>query len=327
MSKPKATSVEAQECSLALDNRNNIVAKATMYKRKGADEKLHTVHLGDAYVCVSIHSVILDKYRQLPLSFPINEDITTIESSIGTMVAWPKELVIVGDEYPMISDENEAVDLGDDGYNESNVETFTQMIDDMMCDPEYTEKVFPMDKCVFELEVNFYIALDEVSDVCQMDRLNCRVIIAYMRYLYENYGSSRERFGFCYPGTVNQFEDIKISKTNQTHQTIAQRLKNCQKNQVIFLPYCIRRHWVSIVIDPSFEEVYYLDSTNAGPNDSTVSIVNLGITSHSMADKGKKQILFGLRSSIAAIWEIKEKIHIIVFVVAGHVVILEFNKN
>ncbi|KAF5186516.1 hypothetical protein FRX31_023897, partial [Thalictrum thalictroides] len=97
MSKPKPTTSEVQEYNLALGDKGNIVAKATVFERKGADEKLHSVPLGEAYQRVSIHTILDGKNGKTLLPVPLNDaDIMTIGSSIGTFVAWPKEWIIIG---------------------------------------------------------------------------------------------------------------------------------------------------------------------------------------------------------------------------------------
>ncbi|KAF5205460.1 hypothetical protein FRX31_004953, partial [Thalictrum thalictroides] len=63
----------------------------------GSDEKLHSVPLGEAYQRVSIHTILDGKNGKTLLPVPLNDaDIMTIGSSIGTVVAWPKEWIIIG---------------------------------------------------------------------------------------------------------------------------------------------------------------------------------------------------------------------------------------
>ncbi|KAF5194149.1 hypothetical protein FRX31_016264 [Thalictrum thalictroides] len=164
MSKPKPTTSEVQECSLALGDKGNIVAKTTVFERKGADDQLHSVPLGEAYQRVSIHTILDGKNGKTLLPVPLNDaDIMTIGSSI----------VDVGD-----NDESVEIALKD----------FGDMIDDIKCDPEHKEQFFPMDEGVFQRDIHFYIALDEIKDVCIFDKLNYPVLVGYMRLdiAYEN---------------------------------------------------------------------------------------------------------------------------------------------
>lgn len=80
-----------KNCWLALESKENIVAKGFVFAKVGVDEKIHTVALGDANVRVSI-SVALDGGALLPV--PVGDEYITVESAIGVPVAWPKELVI-----------------------------------------------------------------------------------------------------------------------------------------------------------------------------------------------------------------------------------------
>lgn len=83
--------IQAQNCSLALGSKDNIVAKGTVYQKVGLDEKIHTVALGKDNVRVSI-SVVLDSSAFLPI--PVPGEYTTVGSAIGVPVAWPKKFVI-----------------------------------------------------------------------------------------------------------------------------------------------------------------------------------------------------------------------------------------
>ncbi|KAF5202471.1 hypothetical protein FRX31_007942 [Thalictrum thalictroides] len=189
MSKPKPTTSEVQECSLALGDKGNIVAKATVFERKGVDEKLHSVPLGEAYQRVSIHTILDGKNGKTLLPVPLNDaDIMTIGSSIGTIVAWPKEWIIIGNRNSNICNGKE-VDVGDNDESvEIALKDFGDMIDDIKCDPEHKEQFFPMDEGVFQRDIDFYIALDEIKDVCIFDKLNYPVLVGYMRLdiAYEN---------------------------------------------------------------------------------------------------------------------------------------------
>ncbi|KAL6495087.1 hypothetical protein OROGR_030769 [Orobanche gracilis] len=198
----------AQACSLALDDRGDIVAKAIVYERIGADDTLHSVPLGEAIVRVCIHSFVQEKRKEL-LPIPINEDIMTIENALTMFVAWPKKWVIIENENMNICDKNKEVDVQENVNVGLQLESLREMIDEVIADSLYKEEICPMDRDVFECDITFYVTLDEIRDVCMTDK-----------YLYEKYEASREEYGFCYPGDVNQFDDPKRNITNKIHHVI-----------------------------------------------------------------------------------------------------------
>ncbi|KAL6517004.1 hypothetical protein OROHE_018292 [Orobanche hederae] len=211
--------LRAQACSLALDDRGDIVAKAIVYERIGADDTLHSVPLGEAIVRVCIHSFVQEKRKEL-LPIPINEDIMTIENALTMFVAWPKKWVIIENENMNICDKNKEVDVQENVNVGLQLESLREMIDEVIADSLYKEEICPMDRDVFECDITFYVTLDEIRDVCMTDKLNCPTIVSYIRYLYEKYETSREEYGFCYPGDVNQFDDPKRNITNKIHHVI-----------------------------------------------------------------------------------------------------------
>lgn len=73
----------------------NIVAHGTVYERVSSDETIHTLPLGDANVRVSVEFVIIPD-ALLPI--PIPGDATLVGEAVGYEVAWPRNLVLVGDE-------------------------------------------------------------------------------------------------------------------------------------------------------------------------------------------------------------------------------------
>lgn len=66
-----------------------------MYERIEPNEAIHTVPLGESNVRVSVEVVI---QKDAPLPIPIPDEMLIVGEAVGFFVAWPKNLVLVGDE-------------------------------------------------------------------------------------------------------------------------------------------------------------------------------------------------------------------------------------
>ncbi|XP_042437160.1 uncharacterized protein LOC122023136 [Zingiber officinale] len=86
------SSFEGKKCNLAVKQRENVVAYGTILSEGGPNILIHHVPLGEGNFKVSI-DVVLDEGAKLPI--PIPSGPTIINDAIGTIVAWPKELVIL----------------------------------------------------------------------------------------------------------------------------------------------------------------------------------------------------------------------------------------
>lgn len=74
---------------------NNIVALGTMFWKRGPNELLHTVPLGEDNMRVSIDVV---KVEDALLPIPISEEQATVGAAVGCFVAWPKNLIFFAPE-------------------------------------------------------------------------------------------------------------------------------------------------------------------------------------------------------------------------------------
>ena len=80
---------------MAVGTIDKIVARGMIYEGVGPDEVIHTVPLGEANVRVSIDIVII---KEALLPIPIPGEANKVGEAIGYQVAWPRNLVLVGDE-------------------------------------------------------------------------------------------------------------------------------------------------------------------------------------------------------------------------------------
>ncbi|XP_028096532.1 uncharacterized protein LOC114296432 [Camellia sinensis] len=92
---PKQNKRKGKPCKLAVGSIENTVAHGTVYERIEPNEPIHTVPLGESNVRVSIEVVI---QKDAPLPIPISDEMLIVGEAVGFFVAWPKNLVLVGDE-------------------------------------------------------------------------------------------------------------------------------------------------------------------------------------------------------------------------------------
>ncbi|XP_042460666.1 uncharacterized protein LOC122044204 [Zingiber officinale] len=86
------SNLEGKKCNLAVKQRENVVAYGTILSKGGPNILIHHVALGEGNFKVSI-DVVLDEEAELPI--PIRSGPTIVNDAVGTIVAWPKELVIL----------------------------------------------------------------------------------------------------------------------------------------------------------------------------------------------------------------------------------------
>ncbi|CAL5321822.1 unnamed protein product [Camellia sinensis] len=91
---------KGKPCKLAIGSIENIVAYGAVYERIEHNEAIHTVPLGESNVRVSVEIVI---QKDAPLPIPIPDEMLIVGEAVGFFVAWPKNLVLVGDELSISS--------------------------------------------------------------------------------------------------------------------------------------------------------------------------------------------------------------------------------
>ena len=87
--------MQGKKCSLAINTKTNIVAKALVFERKGPNEKIHHTILGEQFLRVSIKEAF---YPDAVLPIPVSDELTFVKDAIGTFVPWPKEFVLISVE-------------------------------------------------------------------------------------------------------------------------------------------------------------------------------------------------------------------------------------
>ncbi|XP_042436956.1 uncharacterized protein LOC122022917 [Zingiber officinale] len=82
---------QGKKCHLALKNKGNVVAYGTIVSDGGPNVMLHNAPLGEGNLKVSV-DVVLQEEAELPI--PLKSGPTVMVDAVGTVVGWPKELVI-----------------------------------------------------------------------------------------------------------------------------------------------------------------------------------------------------------------------------------------
>lgn len=77
---------------MAIESKTNIVAEGLVFRRNGSDEKIHNIPLGENSVCMSIENVLSPNDI---LSISVPGQMETIKDALGSLIAWPKEFVLL----------------------------------------------------------------------------------------------------------------------------------------------------------------------------------------------------------------------------------------
>ena len=83
---------------MAIGTTNNIVAVGMVFEKSGPHEKIHNASLGEQNVRASISKVTEAIFSNVALPIPVGDEMTQTKDAIGSIVAWPKELVLIGVE-------------------------------------------------------------------------------------------------------------------------------------------------------------------------------------------------------------------------------------
>ena len=92
----KVVASENNECQLAVGSISNIVAYAKIDEVpvvEGLEQTIHGVRLAGENARVSITKVLQSDAK---IPFPIGDEIVTVQEAVGTFVAWPRDMIVVG---------------------------------------------------------------------------------------------------------------------------------------------------------------------------------------------------------------------------------------
>ncbi|KAI5420983.1 hypothetical protein KIW84_044724 [Lathyrus oleraceus] len=261
-----------------------MVGKGKVHNNLG--ELLHTKPLPTGSLKVSV-DIALEKDALLPHPDDVS-DATLLGDAIGSFVAWPTDLIIVGYETPTkskakdkgIAREIESVASQKEipvakkteiskrtGAKKKNPSKYRACLHTYLETTDISDgcvRLIPMDGAIFGFEYAEPLGKEDFDQILYHTQLSVGVINTYMRYLYDKLMGPRgleQRFSFLNPMKTNLTEMIR--KPDEVRTYVVERfMADTDREKLFFLPFNTGDggHWLLVVINPFKEIVYYLDS-------------------------------------------------------------------
>ncbi|KAI5428784.1 hypothetical protein KIW84_033693 [Lathyrus oleraceus] len=249
-------------------------------------ELLHTKPLPTGSLKVSV-DIALEKDALLPHPDDVS-DATLLGDAIGSFVAWPTDLIIVGYETPTkskakdkgIAREIESVASQKEipvakkteiskrtGAKKKNPSKYRACLHTYLETTDISDgcvRLIPMDGAIFGFEYAEPLGKEDFDQILYHTQLSVGVINTYMRYLYDKLMGPRgleQRFSFLNPMKTNLTEMIR--KPDEVRTYVVERfMADTDREKLFFLPFNTGDggHWLLVAINPFKEIVYYLDS-------------------------------------------------------------------
>ncbi|KAI5417066.1 hypothetical protein KIW84_041887 [Lathyrus oleraceus] len=215
-------------------------------------------------------------------------DATLLGDAIGSFVAWPTDLIIVGYETPTkskakdkgIAREIESVASQKEipvakkteiskrtGAKKKNPSKYRACLHTYLETTDISDgcvRLIPMDGAIFGFEYAEPLGKEDFDQILYHTQLSVGVINTYMRYLYDKLMGPRgleQRFSFLNPMKTNLTEMIR--KPDEVRTYVVERfMADTDREKLFFLPFNTGDggHWLLVAINPFKEIVYYLDS-------------------------------------------------------------------
>ncbi|KAI5393142.1 hypothetical protein KIW84_060326 [Lathyrus oleraceus] len=261
-----------------------MVGKGKVHNNLG--ELLHTKPLPTGSLKVSV-DIALEKDALLPHPDDVS-DATLLGDAIGSFVAWPTDLIIVGYETPTkskakdkgIAREIESVASQKEipvakkteiskrtGAKKKNPSKYRACLHTYLETTDISDgcvRLIPMDGAIFGFEYAEPLGKEDFDQILYHTQLSVGVINTYMRYLYDKLMGPRgleQRFSFLNPMKTNLTEMIR--KPDEVRTYVVERfMADTDREKLFFLPFNTGDggHWLLVAINPFKEIVYYLDS-------------------------------------------------------------------
>ncbi|KAI5407549.1 hypothetical protein KIW84_053703 [Lathyrus oleraceus] len=261
-----------------------MVGKGKVHNNLG--ELLHTKPLPTGSLKVSV-DIALEKDALLPHPDDVS-DATLLGDAIGSFVAWPTDLIIVGYETPTkskakdkgIAREIESVASQKEipvakkteiskrtGAKKKNPSKYRACLHTYLETTDISDgcvRLIPMDGAIFGFEYAEPLGKVDFDQILYHTQLSVGVINTYMRYLYDKLMGPRgleQRFSFLNPMKTNLTEMIR--KPDEVRTYVVERfMADTDREKLFFLPFNTGDggHWLLVAINPFKEIVYYLDS-------------------------------------------------------------------
>ncbi|KAL6219773.1 hypothetical protein ACLB2K_007532 [Fragaria x ananassa] len=263
------------DCKLAFDMVENIVAFRRIVD-KDLDPNKQTIHgipLGAENVRVSIIVPIIGHHL---LPYLIKYEIMTVKDALGSIVAWPRNLVIKA-----------AIDMEDKTKPKTTVtmrrwtrqQASPKYLDDedlehqpsnlprqllTLCTWANTELrnratifiTFPAE--IFSHPTKAVIFRNDLHAMTHMTELTSSCIIFYISYLNEVLKKSQmtDIVGFIDP---NHTGALGCRTPTERSKNLMNRFKDGTNCQIYLVPHNSGNHWTLSVVDPHRKKVYWLD--------------------------------------------------------------------
>ncbi|XP_063940008.1 uncharacterized protein LOC108203822 [Daucus carota subsp. sativus] len=270
----------SSDCKLAIGSLSNIVAFAKMHEvpvLDGREQTIHGVKLGEANARVSITQVIQGNAK---IPFPIGDEIVSVQEAMGTFIAWPKDLITVGNN--SLNQVFSAPKRAKKGLAKK-IKKSSKLIDEYVepelvvdMGPNYPSALnrlwtwakdslsdgrtisFQLSKEAFGLTRKQSIFLSDIHAVCSGGEMAGSVICLYIHFLNDyvkkNKMSSMISFvDLCTIGATG------CGTATQRSNALAARFKGARKGEHFLMPYNDVNHWTLSVVNPDAEIVYYMD--------------------------------------------------------------------
>ncbi|KAJ1397524.1 Ulp1 protease family, C-terminal catalytic domain [Sesbania bispinosa] len=257
-------------CDLYTDNPSyHLVGRGSVYNQLG--DTLHNRPLPPEHVRVGVE-IILDGNAPFPVP---NEDagLLVLDDALGAHVAWPIGLIDLKikhfpqpkehdkDTFPLkesVASGNEiSVQKPVNLYGSSDKVPYLTFLHTYVKDSLTRQWDVPMPKEIFNEEYTELLSHSDIYEIINHEWLGSCTICVYVRLLYNlllvpNMWVSR----FCF------INPTKIGpEYTQQSQYIGQTfIERNQPNTLFLAPYNTGDHWMLVVVNPTAEIVYYLDS-------------------------------------------------------------------
>ncbi|KAH6778004.1 hypothetical protein C2S52_006481 [Perilla frutescens var. hirtella] len=151
-----------------------------------------------------------------------------------------------------------------------------------------------LDNDVFGCELNLFIFIEDVYNLCEFEPISAGCICVYFWHLYKTCRDanllSRIRFANPYETSFSPKVDV-----DQRAGKVGNRLIGTSTNQLVLVPCNVGFHWIMTVIDPHRETVYFLDPlSHQNRDEQWKHAVDMAIRifNASISKKGKKNPLW-----------------------------------
>ncbi|XP_050896829.1 uncharacterized protein LOC127103624 [Lathyrus oleraceus] len=236
-----------------------MVGKGKVHNNLG--ELLHTKPLPTGSLKVSV-DIALEKDALLPHPDDVS-DATLLGDAIGSFVAWPTDLIIVGYETPTkskakdkgIAREIESVASQKEipvakkteiskrtGAKKKNPSKYRACLHTYLETTDISDgcvRLIPMDGAIFGFEYAEPLGKEDFDQILYHTQLSIGVINTYMRYLYDKLMGPRgleQRFSFLNPMKTNLTEMIRKPDEVRTY-VVECFMADTDREKLFFLPF------------------------------------------------------------------------------------------